>query len=151
MKKFKFRLDRLLRQRKAELDMAQKVYYEAQVKVQEQLALIQSQYKDLDSARERIEQLEKQGGNFILQVETLHSFITGQKIRIENSRAKARELMLVAEEKHEALIEKMQAHKMIERLKEKKKEEHKIEMRKKLAKQLDDITLMRTHMARKVV
>ena len=108
MKKFKFRLDRLLR-------------------------------------------LEKQGGNFILQVETLHSFITGQKIRIENSRAKARELMLVAEEKHEALIEKMQAHKMIERLKEKKKEEHKIEMRKKLAKQLDDITLMRTHMARKVV
>jgi flagellar export protein FliJ len=59
------------------------------------------------------------------------------------AREKARELMAVAEEKHEILIEASQAFRILEKLKEKKREEFKIQYNKKQAKEQDDITIMR--------
>lgn len=140
--KFRFRLEVLARQRKAEKDIAQREYAEAQKAVRDQLALIEKMYGEIDEARLMSDQVQVGGGACAERLQSINNFISGHKIRIANSRQKARELMAVEEEKHEILIEKMQAHKILENLKSKKKQEHNRLMKKKEIKEVDDIVTM---------
>ena len=141
--KFRFRLETVMRQRRAERDAAQRVYAEAQAKLQAQLSLIQQMYSELDNAREMSDQKVALPGAKSTDLVQIADFVEGQKVRIRLAREKARELMAVAEEKHEILIEASQAFRILEKLKEKKREEFKIQYNKKQAKEQDDITIMR--------
>jgi len=143
MKKFNFRLATVMRQRQIERDIAQRDHAVAAAAVREQLAKIQKMYKDIDDARLQVEQIQLRGGNCSLELISLEGFVVGQKFRIVGERKIARELMAVEEEKLEILTQKMQDFKILEKLKEKKKEEHKIEKNKKLTKQMDDNVTMR--------
>ncbi len=142
--KFNFRLETLMRQRGAERDAAQRIYAEAQNQVQVQLALIKRFYEELDNARLLCDQKQSSPGAKSDGLVQIDEYIDGQKIRIRLAREKARELMAVAEEKLEILVDKMQAYKVLEKLKDKKKLEFKKEYKKKQAKDLDDMTVMRT-------
>jgi flagellar export protein FliJ len=141
--KFKFRLETLMRHRKVLQDEAQRDYLIAQKNVQDQMARIKEMYSELDSARLRAEQIQLQGGNCSAELMHIDDYIQGQKTRIHLARQKARELMQIAEEKHEVLTEKSKDHKMLEKLKEQKKLEFK-KMKNKMAQaEVDDMAIMR--------
>lgn len=141
--KFKFRLDILMRQRKAEQEVAQREYAEAQKKVRDQLARIESMYAEIDDARIRADNTQSSGGKCAEELLLIEEFIVGQKIKIERARHYARELMVVEEEKHEILIEKVKNYKILEKLKERRLEEHKKYLKKKDLKEAEDITIMK--------
>ena len=143
MKKFKFRLETLKKQRKVAQDLAQREYAEAQKAVQDQLGHIQAMYESSDKTRMDNEQLQFQGGACADRLRMNEEYIEGLKIKIQRARQKARELMQVAEEKLEILSEKRKDLKILEKLKENREAEHKKEYKKKEAKALDDITSMR--------
>jgi len=141
--KFNFRLDTLMRHRKLLRDEAQREFQDAQNAVQKQLALIKSMYQELDNARFGAEKIQKQGGSCLPQLVQIEEYIEGQKIRIQQARQKARELLQVAEQKQEILIEKMQEHKVLEKLKEKQAASHRKEVSKRERINSDDMVLMR--------
>lgn len=144
MKKFKFRLETLMMKRKSDQDIAQREYAEAQRNLSDQLAQIQFFYSEVDSARIDIENCQAEGGSQHAHLQMLEEFIEGQKIRIQFARQKARELMQIAEEKHEILTEKMRDFKILEKLKEKQKIAHTKEKNRKMVKDVDDIVIMRS-------
>ncbi len=146
---FQFRYETVLKQRKAEQDVASREYHEAQAAVQTQMTKIKRMYALIDEARERAEEMERSGGKKAQAILQIEEFIGVQKIAIQRERDKARELMAVAEEKLEVLTEKMQAFKILEKLKEKKKTEFRKEQNKRWNKEADDLTVMRT--ARRVL
>jgi len=143
MKKFNFRLETLKRQRKIAQDIAQREYAEAQKKVRDQLEHIQKLYSEVDFAREQSESIQLAGGQCRDQLIALEEFINGQKIKINNARSVARELMQEAEELLEVLTIKTQEFKIIEKLKEKKTEEYRKEKIKKQNKDIDDLVITR--------
>lgn len=140
---FRFGLQNVLRHRKILRDEAQRDYQEAQFKVNQVLDQIRIMYNEIDNARKSIHELHLQGGNFATQVVQIEGFIEGTKLRIEIEKKKARELMMIADEKQQVLSQKSQEFKMIEKLREKKVEEFKIANRKKEAKELDDLVSTR--------
>ncbi len=141
--RFRFRLESVLRQREIERDMARREYLEAQNRVREQLLKIKNMYAQIDDARWAAEQLERKGGaqaNALVQTE---EFIQGQKVLIQKERERARDLMMESEQKLEVLTEKSQAFKILEKLKEKKREEYRKERNRRSDKEIDDLNLMR--------
>lgn len=143
--KFNFRLEALMRQRKADRDNAQRIYADAQDSVQRQLAMIKRMYAEIDKARLICDETQAQKGTSSTSLANIDEFIEGQKIRIKMAREKARELMSIAEEKLEILTDKMRDYKMLEKLKERQHVQFKNEKSKKEIKELDDITIMRAH------
>lgn len=148
--KFKFRLETVMRQRKAEQDIAQREYAEAQLNVRDQLARIEKMYTDIDEARMMSDQINSKGGACAEHLASIEEFIAGQKLKIEIARKRARELMAVEEEKHEVLVEKVQALKILEKLKERKKDEFKKLVKKKEIKEAEDIVIMKFNNTRDV-
>ncbi len=141
--KFKFKLEALLKTRKAELDEAQRIFAAAQESVRKQMKMIQDLYEGIDRAREQMDIIQSNGGNCAAELDSINYFIDGQKIKIERERNKARELMMIEEEKLEILVGKNKAYKIIEKLKEKRVIEFKKALNKKRAKEIDDIITMR--------
>lgn len=141
--RFNFRLEKILRQRRVEQDLAQREYLIAQNEVQDQLAHIKGLYAALDAARLKSEEIQLCGGECTSKLMQIEEYMLGQKVKIQNERQRARELMQIAEEKHEILIEKAQSYKAIEKLKENKKEEFKKEKNKKEIKEMNDLVAMR--------
>jgi len=143
--KFHFRLDPLMRQRKVDRDTAQRIYSEAQNAVQLQMAAIKKLYAEIDEARIFAEKRQKTPSAGAAALVQADEFIEGQKVRIKAARERARELMMIAEEKHEILIQKMQDFKVLERLKEKKQIEFRKEKLKQYNEEIDDIVTMRAN------
>lgn len=141
---FQFSLNTVLKHRKRLEDVAQREYAEAQQAVNECLTAIENMYRRSDEVREEIAIEETRGTPESLKlIREMESFLGGQKIRIETLRMKARELLIVAEEKHEALIHASQERKVLTKLKEKKLAEYKARLEKLEAKELDDLTMVR--------
>ncbi|MCB0350204.1 MAG: flagellar export protein FliJ [Bdellovibrionales bacterium] len=141
--KFKFRLDTILRHRKIEQDLAQKEFSIAQQAVRDQLAHIKKLYASIDDSRAQIEAIQAAGGACSSQINSIELFIEGQILIIARERQRARELMQIEEEKHEVLVLKMQDFKVLEKMKEKKKEEFRKIKNKKIQKNIDDMVTMR--------
>lgn len=146
--KFRFRLDTVMRQRRVEQDLAQKDYFTAQAAVNQQLSLIKVMYEESDSAREMAGSLQMMGGTKVPDLIQIEEFISLQKLKIQRAREKARELMAIAEEKQEILVEKAQNVKVLEKLREKQHEEFKKEKSKRETIEMDDMTIMRQKIAR---
>lgn len=142
--KFRFRLDSILNHRETLKSEAQRVWMEAQNKVDECLEQIQFMYTQMDETRATIAQKEKAGishqsAHFL----TGNEFLQGQKVKIERKRQEARELMSIAEQKRELLVEATQQVEVLKKLKEKKKIEFLKKKKVKEIKELDDLVTMR--------
>ena len=74
-------------------------------------------------------------------VREMEGFIIGHKIRIENLRQEARELLRIAEEKQQALISAAQEKKVLVKLKEKRLAEYREWLNRVEAKNMDDQTM----------
>ncbi len=142
--KFKFRLEKVMNHRKSLVDLAQKEYWLAQARVTTQLEKINGLYKASDLARVEAGKIALTGGSCTPQLLTINEFINNQKIKIQNEREQARQLMSIAEEKHEILIERTKDLKTLEKLKERHWVEFKKELKIKEEKNTNDIVVMRS-------
>ena len=140
--KFTFRLERLKRLRKTEEEIAQRDYSEALGRYEDQARLLESMYSDLDKTRESRATSIKQGGAISSELVSMDFYLIGQEAKIAGQRQILRGLKEILEQKHEILVEKVKAHKSLEKLKEKKKREFVLEGKKKLQKQSDDSVTM---------
>jgi len=141
---FKFSLESVLKYRKRLEEDAQREFAEAQAKVDACLRKIEEMYSRLDEVREEIQQAQKVGsGAMMEQIREMEHFMAGHKIRIETLRREARDLLMLAEEKQEALIAAARDKKMLVKLKEKKKREYQEWRNGVEAKELDDMTMVR--------
>lgn len=141
--KFRFKFAPVEKHRKILVDLARKEYLDAQAKVDDKLAEIKGYYTSIDNARDRAVSAQVEGGKRAAELVQIEEFIKGQEVRIERARREARELMSVAEEKHEILIERVRDHKAMLKLRERHFEEFR-RTRKKLAqKEVDDQMVMR--------
>ena len=140
---YKFGLESVLQYRKRREDEAQREFAEAQRKMDEQLEVVNQMSDRVDEVRNEIGQLQAEKGAHIERIRQLESFINGQKIRIENERAKARDLMQTAEEKRAHLVEVSQEKKALEKLKERRRQKFVKEQKKKEQKRADDLITMR--------
>lgn len=141
---FKFGLETVLKHRKRLEDVAQREYIEAQRRLETCLAEIDAMYKRIDEVRLDINQAQTIGSQQkMLEIRQMEHFISGQKIRIEAARLKARELMVETEAKQDLLIEAAKDRKILLRLKEKRMAEYKLHLAQLEAKALDDLTSTR--------
>lgn len=140
---FVFPFEGLLKHRKRLEEVAKKEFFLAQSKVDEILNEINKMYERIDEVRAEISNTQQIGGKGSSKIVQLEDFIKGQNIKIKNARHAARELMQIAEEKREVLVEKVKEFKMIDKIKEKRKDEYKVARRKKEQKEIDDILIMR--------
>ena len=143
--KFTFAFEKLLKHKHTLEDMAHRDWATAQRAVDEALKQIESYFVQIEEARTRNSRLELGGQASGPQLAQTDEFIKGQKLRIEFARVKARQLMTVAEEKHEALIEAAKERKTLERLRERRLEDYKLKRKKMELKSVDDMVTMRAH------
>ncbi len=142
---FRFGLSTVLKHRQRMEEVAQREFAEAQGAVDECLRAIEAMYQRMDEVREEILLAQKEGdAHHLHQIVEMEGFLNGQKVRIDRLRLKARELLVVAEIKHEALIEAAKEKKILVKLKEKRFAEYKDRLNRIELKELDDLTQMRT-------
>ncbi len=144
MKKFKFRLETVLKQRRIVEDLAKKALAQAQAELSLKMAEINDLYESIDNAREQRGKKQEAGGFVPFELESAEGFIRLQEIKIEREKLIARQLMTVVEEVHEALVEAATERMAMEKLKEKKKEAYIIKARKDETKKIEDIVVMRS-------
>lgn len=142
--KFKFSLDAVLKHRKRLEEVAQREFAEAQAAVDDCLRKIEAMYKRSDEVREEVLVAQKSGkSSSVESIREMELFLAGQKIRIETLRQHARELLQIAEQKQEALIQAAQDKKSLEKMKDKRKAEWEAWIRQIESKELDDMTTVR--------
>lgn len=144
---FQFRLETLLRHRKNLQDIAQREYAESEARVREKMNEIKNYYAKIDESR-RLRSAEEEGSSFTAQsLSNFEEFIELTNIRIKNARLEVRELMDIMEQKHHVLIEKAKEKKILDKLKEKKKDEYKKYIANKENKEADEMISMRHRLA----
>ena len=142
--KFRFKLQSVLKHRLRLRDEAQREHMAAKAKVDDCLAEIQKMYDQMDQARNLIAASEKTGTKGQAAVfSSSHEFLSGQKVKIERRREEARQLMAVAEQKLEVLIEASKEYEALKNLKKRRFEEFKKQKTKKENSEIDDLVTMR--------
>ena len=141
---FKFNLQSVLKHRERLEDAAQKEFAEAQRAVDEILKRIEEMYRRMDEVRSEIHEAQIIGTpQKVEEIRAMEEFLINHRRRIDQTRREARELMMVAEQKQEALILAAQEKKILVKLKEKRLAEYREWLNRMEAKELDDITMTR--------
>jgi flagellar FliJ protein len=144
MKKFKFAFEKLLAHKRTLEDVARREFLEAQGQVDGANRELNQMYQVIDESRARSQALGADGGALaIVALSQIDEFINLQKIRIERQRSVIRELMFVAEQKQQALIDAAKERKTLEKLREKRLEDFKLALEKHEMKEIDDLVVTR--------
>jgi flagellar FliJ protein len=141
--KFSFPFERLLEIRKRSEDLARKDHALAAQAVAQANAALKEMYEAIDQSRLRAGRIEREGGPRAAELAQIDDFIRGQGVRIERHRGKIRELMARAESLQEALVEAARERKTLEKLRERRWNEHKDSAKKRELRRLDELTTTR--------
>ena len=143
MKKFKFSLDRVLRQRHIQVDIRQREFIEAE-------KLLDTEVEKLNHFKQQKEQALEQRFTEVkdttfwsASVEQINLFLTGQDLRITKQNERLLEIKNIVESRREILQRALTEAKMIEKLKEKKKAEFFKEVAKKEQEEMDELSVIR--------
>jgi len=141
--KFKFSLEKVLRHRHLQESIAQRDFLEAQNALNDEIAKLNNmiQIKE-DSVRERNE-LVHNTQTWGLTVQQINQFLSGQDLRIKLQNQRLSEYEKVVEAKREILKNASIEVKIIEKLKEKKLTEFKLEFGRKEQNELDELSALR--------
>lgn len=151
MKKFKFKLETVLKERKKVEDQRLKDWTLARQLIQaiyDQLAALESR---LVEAVDETTALSAQPTGTVGMVISMDSFIKGQKIRIEWKRREVERAEKIVEKARLLYVTARQKREAIEKLKERKHTEYKDAVRKHEAKIMDDIYIMNGAARRRMV
>lgn len=141
--KFKFPLQKVLNHRQIQLDLAQKDYLEAMNFLNEEQKIL----SDLTDEREKAIQsrglVVNQTSDWKLRVNQINEYLVLQDIRIKQQNERLNKIEKVVEARREVLKQALSEVKIMERLKENKKQDFIQEVQKTENKELDEISTIR--------
>ncbi len=141
--KFKFSLEKVLRHRSILVDLAKKDFLETQVLLNNEQLNLQGMI-DLKTASLERRAVEVQSSqSWTSSVEQINQFLTGQDFRIKQQNLRLLEIEKLVEARREILRLALIEVKIIEKLKEKKKEEFFLEESKKEQAEMDELSVLR--------
>lgn len=142
--KFKFPLQKVLDHRIVVQNIAQKDFQDAQASLIEQENIFRKMIDDLREAREEAGALALNAApDAPGRWKQIHEFTVLQDRRIEMQRAKVLEAEKLVEAKREVLRQKAIDSKMMERLKERRRQQFIDEMKAKEQKDVDELNILR--------
>jgi flagellar FliJ protein len=141
--KFLFRLEKVLQHRKRLEILAQKDFYEADEKKRQAIDVMDEMINEISKARQRAFALQTHGGKPQRELADIDQFIKGQDVRIEIQRSKVKEIEKIVEAKREILQQKAIDYKIMDKLKDKKKNEFLSEVSKIEQKNSDEQSSIR--------
>lgn len=141
--KFKFPLQNVMKHRKVIEDLAQRDYQEANSRLLEAEQNLAKLYEAVDLARQFSFKTQVHGGSAGSALGQVHEFMKGQDIRIERQKKVIEEQRKIVEDFREILRQRAVEYKIIEKYKDRKLEEFKVEKNKKEQKAADDIVSTR--------
>jgi len=141
--KFKFPLQKVLNHRKVLEDMAQKVFQETLMALNDLKAKLVELEAATHEAHQRMGVLQKQGGMQGPALSQINDFIRNQKILIQMQNVKIFNQDKLVEEKRDLLRAAAVETKIISKFKEKKFEEYKHERDTDDQKEMDEQSILR--------
>ena len=141
--KFKFPLESVLNFRKTLENMAQRDLQEAMAELHQQNEKLNFLLSQIVEARENAFQSQVEGGKASPHLVQIEEFIRGQDVRTERQRTKIKDCEQKVEECREILRQKAIDYKIIEGLRDRRKEEFKKNVNRIEQKLADDQTTMR--------
>jgi len=141
--KFKFPLEKVLKYRHTQVDLARRDFLQAQNKLDQAIGVREQMLLDKENTLRDRSQLIQQENNWQPKVEQLNTFLSGQDLRIARQNESLRILEKEVESYREILMNALSEAKMMERLKEKKKKEFIRDFNDKEQKELDEIASVR--------
>lgn len=142
--RFRFPFETLEKERRVRRNEAEREYRLALNKVEEQQSRLNSYKKKLVDAIDQIASVRSGAGQVISTLRSLDEYIRGQKIRIQLQAKTVQGLAEIADQKRLVLVEAAKEVKILEKLREKRYNEFKRELRKREAKVIDEIAIMQT-------
>lgn len=141
--KFKFSLEKLLNQRHIQVNLDRRAFLDKQSEYDlEEVQLQKMVQLKTDVLQDRATQIQ-QGNHWQSQVEQMNSFLTGHDLRIEKQNKRLKEIEKEVEVLRQILLKSLTEARMVERLKEKKKDEFLKEALATEQKELDEIVSTR--------
>lgn len=141
--KFRFPLQKVLEHRKINESLAQKDFQEAMMFLNQETSRLEQMLEQKSQAHLQAGALSSQGGAQGPALSQIHEFLKGQEIRIQRQREKIQEVEKLVEGKREILRQAAQEYKIIDRLREKKFEEYKLERISQDQKEMDEQSILR--------
>ncbi len=143
MKKFKFSLDKVLVHRKIQVDLAQKDFLEAEHALDIEIKNLENMQQQKENALVQRTVAVQGSASWANEVNQINVYLSGQDLRIRKQNERLLELRKVVESRREILQEALTAAKMIERLREKKKQQYFSEVLKDEQKEIDELSVIR--------
>ena len=140
--KFKFSLEKLLVQRNIQVNMDRKNYLERKNAYDAELQKLEKMIEDKKQVFIDRNTKIAESSNWQNDVESMNTFLSGQDLRIAQQNKRLKELEKEVEFLRQILLKSVTEAKIIERLKEKKKEEFKNKFFAGEQKELDEIVSM---------
>jgi flagellar FliJ protein len=125
---------------------AQRAFQEAVAKLNAEIARLEFLNEQVIEARQKAFQVQVKGGAATNDLHQVGEFIKGQDIRIERQNVAIEKQQLIVEDLRQILRKAALDYKIIEKLRDKKKEEFRIESRKHEQKQIDELTNARENL-----
>lgn len=141
--KFKFPFENVLKHRKILEDLAQKDFQQALAALNEEIQKLEKMKEDVQRARVTAFERQSHGGSAAPALSQVHEFLKGQDVRIERQQNKVQEYQKGVENLREILRQKALDYKIIERLKDRKKDEFKKAVNDKEQKISDEVGTVR--------
>lgn len=143
MAKFRFGLEKVLGYRKTLEELAQRDFSAAQAYLNSEIEVLEKMKQVRLEAFENRYQRQVQGGVTSEALSQVHDFLKGQDLRIKIQSKKIQDIEKQVEELRSILRAKAVDTKIMEGLKERKRDEFRVEQKKREQKQLDDIATTR--------
>lgn len=146
MKKFKFSLEKVLRHRHIQLELAQKDFMEAQNELNAENKKLQDMIQIKEESlgqRARLVQSSQPIPNWSQTVEQINQYLSGQDLRIKNQNLRLLDIEKVVEAKREILRKASVEVKIIEKLKEKKLIDFNQEFARQEQNEMDELSVLR--------
>ena len=143
MKKFKFKLEKVLVHRQILVDLAQKSFAEAKAQFEAETAELNTMIEAKDSALAQRTQIIETTTDWANSVAQINQYVGGQDLRIKNQIFRLQKAENLVESRREILREAVSEVKILERLEEKQKQAYMAEAAKAEQAELDELSVIR--------
>ncbi|UOF00864.1 flagellar export protein FliJ [Bdellovibrio reynosensis] len=141
--KFQFPLQKVLEHRKIKENLAQKDFQEAMTLMNQETDKLDQMEQQKTNAHEQAGLLSQQGGAQGPALSQIHEFLKGQEIRIHRQKQKIQEIEKLVEAKREILRQAAQEYKIMDKMRENKFQEYRLERLAQDQKDMDEQSILR--------
>ena len=141
--KFKFPLQKVLEHRKIRENLVKKDFEEAVMYLNQETAKLEAMLSQKTGAHGQAGSLTQQGGTQGPALTQIHEFLKGQEIRIQRQKQIIQDAEKLVESRREILRQAAQEYKIIEKMRENKFEEYRLERLATDQKDMDEQSILR--------